>query len=394
MVTHDYERGVISGLPKSVLDHVRRTGQLPDDAMSVNLRAVWEGLLWQKSHAAEPPGMTVAEILRVRDGWDDAFDPEAWERMTGGKVPFSPAFDGMAPGPGEGEGAGEAKRKPTLGPCDCGKSIEELYPTGAACGDGGQGKVSGRTAFSLAGAKKCEATFTCKGGDLCACMELPIRVGIGAGSRECDGHGGFASGAPIKCTYFELSTGEGRCDCKVTCADGATPNTRKDSVGWDVCAIDERAGEETFEVEKLPCSPEGSNEKYEMQTWTSRVVKKLDKCSPTRGYWDRNPPPDDEEKWWGLIKRGCVENNYHRPVQIWCCNQTGTYWLKPRHSTCADDVDVDNVRAPDGHWWKLEDGIRAVVTDRGYVEFYYRESGKRATEGGATYWRIPACGED
>ncbi len=116
MVTHDYERGVISGLPKSVLDHVRRTGQLPDDAMSVNLRAVWEGLLWQKSHAAEPPGMTVAEILRVRDGWDDAFDPEAWERMTGGKVPFSPGLDGV---------------KGLAGPGD-GRSVVALFPRPAA----------------------------------------------------------------------------------------------------------------------------------------------------------------------------------------------------------------------------------------------------------------------
>ncbi len=269
MVTHDYERGVISGLPKSVLDHVRRTGQLPDDAMSVNLRAVWEGLLWQKSHAAEPPGMTVAEILRVRDGWDDAFDPEAWERMTGGKVPFAPALDGMAPGPGEARSVVDetaGKPAPVLATdCSCGPSVSDGHPVGSTCGDAQSGRVIAVTEYGAGpGASLCKGGYSCLGGSICECYKkgTQIDVGAGAGDDVCGSkHKGMGLDTDARCWYEEAKAG---CVCEVQCGDGTWQKTRAAAAGLVVpaCPLGEWENREV-ELYKMPCErkpglPEGA----------------------------------------------------------------------------------------------------------------------------------------
>ena len=88
MVSHDFARGTIRGLPPSVVGGLRETGKLPEGAVPALMVDSWNAVRAQQKNAFV--GLTVADVQRMRWGFEtDGERREAWEVFSGegGPVP-------------------------------------------------------------------------------------------------------------------------------------------------------------------------------------------------------------------------------------------------------------------------------------------------------------------
>ena len=89
MVSHDFARGTIRGLPPSVVGAARKTGKLPEGAIPALMVDSWNAVRAQQKNAFV--GLTVADVQRMRWGFEtEGQRREAWEVFAGkGAVPRS-----------------------------------------------------------------------------------------------------------------------------------------------------------------------------------------------------------------------------------------------------------------------------------------------------------------
>ena len=84
MVSHDFARGTIRGLPPGVREAVRTTGTLPHGAVHPHHLDTWNAVAAQRAlEAVQPRAWSVADIGRMRWGFDPEAEREAWEVFAG-----------------------------------------------------------------------------------------------------------------------------------------------------------------------------------------------------------------------------------------------------------------------------------------------------------------------
>ena len=389
MVSHDFARGTIRGLPPSVVGAARKTGKLPEGAISALMVDSWNAVRAQQKNAFV--GLTVADVQRMRWGFETEEERrEAWEVFAG-------------------KGGPAPRRVPIESwKCAC---KPEGSANGTPCGWNLEGVIEDAGPWTYDATHDwCEAKGRCTLSSPCGCYDAGRSAEISVKDPDVAAEVAAACGmdgehkpscAEVKCEPFH-----GKCACRVRCV---AKGQSCESGSWralrerDYCpASDDTAADATIRapacakpnwaaiadsLEEAQESLQNSLRAHGALTSASPAERK---CDPI-AIWRNDIEPGGGNEY---LADGCVDNaRGPTSVLIWCCNHVGTYVLPAGQSTCTEDtsqsVDIDNVQDLSGQWWKLEDGVRAEVQPDGTVTFAKRD-GVIIGDGFA----IDACGEE
>ena len=177
MVSHDFARGTIRGLPPSVVSAARKTGKLPEGALPALMVDSWNAVRAQQKNAFV--GLTVADVQRQRWGFETEGERrEAWEVFAG--KGGGPAMGGppgtvvaQAGTPGVVRPGGQQESVSDWW-CNCHNDTRTGAQVGDRCGDNDVGKITDVSRWALDG-EMCVKGTTCK--NLIGCPYWPAKVG-------------------------------------------------------------------------------------------------------------------------------------------------------------------------------------------------------------------------
>ena len=273
---------------------------------------------------------------------------------------------------------------------------------GADCGSGGRVSGGRWVAFGTG----CFYEYVCR--DQHACEDCGVedfeniyRVNYGGHllqtCREAaGGSGGCDDGSRV---VYDNATG--RCYVEAHCrlwntedgCEGAWLGWHRTLMWKEGCAGDAFTTTEDWIWDRRdPCSPppewlRGGLDRAGAGTGEFKSSTK-EKCPRTGVWWTPGLPPKGLSGGYG-----CIDNRSGQVINIWWSGQKGAAMLAADQSTCLDTGDIDHVRDTSGQWWKLADGITAVVTDSA-VAFVPRPGTAKATPPleGRDFGKVTTCG--